>query len=50
MDEKRNVEEMAAAIEQPWQPQVVAEVQGFQLKVARLHGEFPWHVHEEEDE
>ena len=50
MDEKRNVEEMAAAITEPWRPQVVAEVQGFQLKIARLHGEFPWHVHEEEDE
>ena len=47
---KRNVHRMAAAIDERWRPEVVAEVQGFQLKVVRLEGEFPWHVHEGEDE
>jgi quercetin dioxygenase-like cupin family protein len=47
---KRNVTGVAAALEEPWRPEVVAEVQGFQLKVVRLHGEFPWHAHEAEDE
>ena len=29
---------------------VVAEANGFQMKLAKLHGEFPWHTHEHEDE
>jgi len=45
-----NVEEIAESISEPWKPVVVAEANGFQMKVAKLHGEFPWHVHEAEDE
>jgi quercetin dioxygenase-like cupin family protein len=29
---------------------VLAQVNGQYLKVARVHGEFPWHSHEQEDE
>ncbi len=47
---KRNVGEVAAGLGGPWQPEVVAEANGFHLKVVRLEGEFPWHRHEEEDE
>jgi quercetin dioxygenase-like cupin family protein len=47
---KRNVGRVAAGLTGPWLPEVVAEANGFQLKVARLHGEFPWHVHDVEDE
>jgi len=46
----RNVVEVAARLSEPWKPMVVAEVDGFQLKVVRLDGVFPWHVHEEQDE
>ena len=46
----RNVEAVAASISEPWQPVVVAAANGFQMKVARLLGEFPWHVHVAEDE
>lgn len=45
-----NVNELALALREPWKPVVVAEANGFQLKVVRLHGEFPWHTHEAEDE
>jgi len=45
-----NVEEIAGSISEPWKPVVVAEGNGFQMKVAKLHGEFPWHVHEAEEE
>ena len=45
-----NVEEITAAITEPWKPVVVAEANGLQMKVAKLHGEFPWHAHENEDE
>jgi mannose-6-phosphate isomerase-like protein (cupin superfamily) len=33
-----------------WEPRVVGEVNGHQVKVARLHGKFVWHSHETEDE
>lgn len=31
-------------------PRVVGELNGQQVKVAKLHGEFVWHHHEHEDE
>jgi mannose-6-phosphate isomerase-like protein (cupin superfamily) len=45
-----NVRETAARLTEPWKPLVVAEANGFLLKVVRLHGAFPWHVHAHEDE
>jgi mannose-6-phosphate isomerase-like protein (cupin superfamily) len=45
-----NVKEVAANLREPWKPVVAAEANGFQSKVARLEGEFPWHAHEAEDE
>ncbi len=45
-----NVNDLAQGLKEPWKPVVAAEVNEFQLKVARLEGEFPWHIHEAEDE
>jgi len=45
-----NVNELARSLKEPWKPVVAAEASGFQLKVVRLEGEFPWHTHEAEDE
>jgi mannose-6-phosphate isomerase-like protein (cupin superfamily) len=39
-----------AQVREPWQPMIVAELNGQQVKVARLRGEFVWHHHEHEDE
>jgi mannose-6-phosphate isomerase-like protein (cupin superfamily) len=33
-----------------WSPKVVGELNGQQVKVAKLKGEFVWHHHEHEDE
>ncbi len=33
-----------------WQPRIVAELNGQQVKVAKLKGEFDWHSHADEDE
>ncbi len=33
-----------------WQPKVVGELNGQQVKLAKLKGEFIWHQHEQEDE
>ena len=45
-----NLDAVAESITEPWKPVVVAEANGFHMKVAKLRGEFPWHVHEREDE
>lgn len=45
-----NVNELALSLKEPWKPVVAAEANGFQLKVVRLEGEFPWHTHAAEDE
>jgi len=46
----QNVKGLAARLTEPWKPTIVAEVGGFLMKVVKLHGTFPWHVHEGEDE
>jgi mannose-6-phosphate isomerase-like protein (cupin superfamily) len=33
-----------------WQPKVIAEMNDYQFKVVRLHGDFIWHDHPETDE
>ena len=38
------------AITEHWRPRVVGELNGQEVKLAKLHGEFIWHHHENEDE
>lgn len=33
-----------------WSPRVIAELNDYQIKLARLQGEFVWHAHDETDE
>jgi len=33
-----------------WQPKVVAELNDYQFKIARIEGDFVWHDHPETDE
>lgn len=33
-----------------WSPKIVAELNGQQVKLVKLQGEFVWHHHEQEDE
>ena len=33
-----------------WSPKVVETVDGYEVKLARLHGDFVWHSHAEADE
>ncbi len=39
-----------ARIPAPWQPRVIAEMNDYQFKLARLDGEFIWHHHADTDE
>src|SRR3569623_2070559 len=37
-------------IAEAWQPRVVAEMNEYQFKIAKLEGDFIWHSHPETDE
>jgi mannose-6-phosphate isomerase-like protein (cupin superfamily) len=38
------------AIPSPWSPRIAARLNGQEVKLAKLSGEFIWHHHEHEDE
>lgn len=42
--------EAARALEEFWSPRVIAALDDYYVKVARLKGSFTWHSHEGEDE
>ncbi len=48
--EKVNLAEKFALISEHWRPKVVGELNGQEIKLAKICGEFPWHQHESEDE
>lgn len=48
--EKINLAEKLALIQDHWNPRVVAELNGQQVKLVKLKGTFVWHHHELEDE
>lgn len=39
-----------AQVSEHWRPRVIAELNGQEVKVAKLKGEFIWHHHAHEDE
>lgn len=50
MIEKINLAHKAALFQDHWKPRILAELNGQQVKLAKLQGEFVWHRHEREDE
>lgn len=44
------LDEKFAQVTEHWRPRVVAELNGQEVKVVKLRGEFPWHHHAGEDE
>ncbi len=48
--EKVNLARKFAAFSEHWSPRIVGELNGQQVKLAKLLGTFDWHHHEEEDE
>lgn len=45
-----NVSDAFARIADLWSPKIVARVDDYDLKLARIEGEFVWHSHAEADE
>ena len=47
---KVNLAEKFALFSECWSPRIVGELNGQQVKLVKLKGEFVWHHHENEDE
>jgi mannose-6-phosphate isomerase-like protein (cupin superfamily) len=47
---KVNLEQKLALFSDHWRPRVVGELNGQQVKLAKLKGKFVWHHHQDEDE
>lgn len=45
-----NLSEKLALFSEHWSPRVIAELNEYQVKLAKLRGEFVWHKHDETDE
>ena len=45
-----NLQQKLALFSEQWQPKVVAEMNDYQFKLVKLHGDFVWHDHQETDE
>ena len=48
--QKINLAEKFAAFTDRWSPKIIAELNGQQVKLAKVQGEFVWHDHAGEDE
>jgi len=48
--DKVNLNDKLALFSEHWSPRIVGELNGHQVKLAKLKGEFVWHRHENEDE
>lgn len=46
----KNLATLFARIDDTWNPRVAGELNGQQVKLVKLQGEFVWHHHETEDE
>lgn len=42
--------EKFGVIAEHWSPKVIAEMNGYQFKLAKIQGEFVWHSHQDTDE
>lgn len=45
-----NLADKLSRFHDTWSPRIIAELNGQQVKLAKLQGEFVWHAHDDEDE
>jgi len=48
--EKVNLAQKLSTFDELWSPKVVADLNGQQVKLVKVKGEFVWHHHDDEDE
>jgi mannose-6-phosphate isomerase-like protein (cupin superfamily) len=50
MIDKININDKFKAFSDYWNPRIIGQLNGQHVKLAKFHGEFIWHHHEQEDE
>ncbi len=45
-----NLADKLSLFDETWTPKIIAELNGQQVKLAKLKGDLTWHTHEDEDE
>lgn len=50
MSRTTSPQKIAQSLQELWSPRVIAEVDSVYVKVAKIHGTFGWHSHDNEDE
>lgn len=48
--EKVSIAEKLALFDDHWNPRIVGELNGQEVKLVKFNGAFVWHLHEDEDE
>ena len=49
-DQPINFREKLSKLSEHWSPRIIAQMNDYHFKVARIQGEFIWHAHPETDE
>jgi quercetin dioxygenase-like cupin family protein len=49
MDDPISIDAVARELAGPWQPRDLISVNGAVVRIARFHGAFPWHHHDEDE-
>ena len=50
LSKKINLKEKYSKFSRHWSPRIIAEMNDYQFKVAKIKGEFVWHDHKDTDE
>ena len=50
LSRKINLKEKFSKFTKHWSPRVIAEMNDYQFKIAKIKGEFVWHNHKDSDE
>ena len=45
-----NLQDKLSRFSEHWSPKIIAQMNDYHFKVAKVHGEFDWHSHPETDE
>src|ERR1700733_8184622 len=48
--DKISLDEKFSLFSEQWRPKVIAALNGQEVKIVKVKGEFPWHHHDNEDE
>ena len=45
-----SIQEKIGLFDEQWSPKIIAQLNGQDVKLAKIQGEFLWHAHDEQDE